>query len=92
MKYLIAYDISDNKLRGAIVKMLEEFAYREQKSVFIADFQESEVLSIKERLKSCLRGKAGYSIMLTPICGKCIQKIWTMGNMQIGNTQEIVVI
>ena len=38
MKYIIAYDIPETKIRSKIAKYLEGVAYRIQFSVFMGDF------------------------------------------------------
>ena len=56
MKYLICYDISDDKCRRKVVKYLESLAYRIQYSVFRADCTREQLNKIKNRLVSLSEG------------------------------------
>jgi len=49
MRYLICYDIPDNKTRDNIVKYLERFAWRVQYSVFSCRLETERATSSLER-------------------------------------------
>ena len=40
MKYLICYDIAEQRIRQRVVKVLERRAHRLQYSVFVGEFKE----------------------------------------------------
>jgi CRISPR-associated protein Cas2 len=46
MKYLVAYDISDNKRRRKIFKLLKGFGYNIQKSVFEIPIDNQTIINI----------------------------------------------
>jgi len=51
MRYIIAYDISNNKLRNRLVKILEKYGERTQYSVFEFDLTEKEFKNLVSELK-----------------------------------------
>lgn len=71
MKYLICYDISEDKIRDKIVKYLEGFSYRIQFSVFTCDLAMEKADKIWKELCS-IAGKAKNPLLLmVPVCKSC---------------------
>ena len=70
MKYLICYDIKENRIRRQIVKYLEGFAFRIQESVFSCEV--SDLLAWTARA-SHPRPR------IVPICKTCERSIWMHG-------------
>ena len=50
MKYLICYDIAEQRIRQRVIKVLERRARRLQYSVFVGDFKECEYKALREQL------------------------------------------
>ncbi|MCD6460506.1 CRISPR-associated endonuclease Cas2 [bacterium] len=78
MKYAIAYDITSNKRRNKVVKILMGCAYRVQKSVFEGFFTLNELNQIKIKLDKAINAKTD-SIRFFPICDSCNKKIDIIG-------------
>jgi CRISPR-associated protein Cas2 len=55
MYVIISYDITDNKLRNKIAKLLEKYGFRVQKSVFEAYIKPNQFEQMKRRLKNLLK-------------------------------------
>lgn len=83
MKYLICYDISDNKCRRRVVKCLESMARRLQYSVFVADCSPTKIEEAKKQLWLLVSGVDGCYITIAPLCQACAEKI-----MQYGKERE----
>lgn len=79
MKYLICYDISDDKCRRRVVKYLESLAYRIQYSVFRANCTREQLDKIKNRLISISEGYDDVIITIIPICASCEAGTWQYG-------------
>jgi len=58
----ITYDISWTKARNQIVKILESYGFRVQKSVFEIEITESQYLRIKKQLEIILNKADNYYI------------------------------
>ncbi len=74
MKYAIAYDISDDKRRRHVVKILMGVAYRVQKSVFEGILSSDEIKEITTKLADIINPKQD-SVRFYPLCESCNSKI-----------------
>lgn len=81
MKYLISYDITDDKLRTQISKYLEEFATRLQFSLFICDVDRTRAKAIWTRLvqMAATDDERGL-VLMTPLCKTCEKGMKIKGN------------
>lgn len=55
--YLVAYDVCDNKRRRRLLKVLEDYAYRVQYSVFEMCVGESELKKIQNWIEKVINKK-----------------------------------
>ncbi len=78
MKYAVAYDITSNRKRNKVVKMLLGCAYRVQKSVFEGFFTADELDQLKVKLGKVINPKTD-SVRFFPICDSCNRKIDILG-------------
>lgn len=81
MKYIICYDVSDNKCRRQIVKYLEAMAQRIQYSVFLADCSTKRILAAKKKLWEMAAKAKGTSITIAPLCNECQSKVQQYGEV-----------
>ena len=75
--YLIAYDISNDKIRGKIAKYLEKRGIRIQKSVFALEVSKRKIQYIMKDLES-LQKNDGV-IHLFSVCKTCLNKSKVLG-------------
>jgi CRISPR-associated protein Cas2 len=55
MFYVVSFDISDDRIRYRVVKVLKAYGYRVQKSVFeCPDLTEKRFLTLKDRLEALI--------------------------------------
>lgn len=80
MQCIICYDISEDKLRGRLVKYLEKFACRIQYSVFIADLSAEHQKNVKSQIRKIIKGADHPMVVLAPICQNCFIKLWKIGD------------
>ena len=71
MKYLICYDIPDDKTRENIVNYLERFAWRVQYSVFSCRLEKAEAVLVWNDLLAIAAETEGNSILMVPLCKSC---------------------
>lgn len=71
MKYLISYDISDDKVRDKIVRYLEGFAFRLQYSVFACNLKTAEAKTVWQDLISIAAEDEGGNILMAALCKSC---------------------
>jgi len=71
---VVAYDVSDDKRRNRVVKVLEKHGVRVNYSVFECMFTESRYVKVQEELKNKINEKED-TIIYYPICVNCFTKI-----------------
>ncbi|MGM9580869.1 MAG: CRISPR-associated endonuclease Cas2 [Anaerovibrio sp.] len=84
MRYLICYDIADDRRRKKVSALLEEDAFRIQESVFVGEFTAQELKKIKASLKKLAHvdgeKEAVDSVHIYPLCDACWKKVWQIGS------------
>lgn len=79
MKYIICYDIKEDRIRTRVVKYLEARALRVQYSVFTCRATSAQMNEIREELL-CITKTANHPLLLVaPICRACEQGMWMHG-------------
>ncbi len=70
MFYLISYDISDDKRRAKILKILKSYGVRVQFSVFEGDSTGRTIRELKSKIREIIDLKID-SVRLYPLCDNC---------------------
>ena len=83
MRYVIAYDVVDDRKRTRLAEVLLDYGERVQKSVFEADLKRSEVQEIVQRVSHLIAPED--SLRFYPMCETCARGILTSGQ----KTQEL---
>lgn len=71
MRYLISYDISNDRVRDKIVRYLEGFAFRLQYSVFTCNLKTADAKNVWRDLISIAAGDESGNVLMTPLCKSC---------------------
>ncbi|MBE8953407.1 MAG: CRISPR-associated endonuclease Cas2 [Quinella sp. 1Q7] len=71
MRYIICYDIPDDKTRGNIVNYLEGFAWRVQYSVFSCRLDRAQAALVWKDLLAISDATEGNSVLMVPLCKAC---------------------
>jgi CRISPR-associated protein Cas2 len=80
MFYLISYDISDNKRRAKIAKLLEGFGQRVLESVFECDLNPRAYTVLRTRLNKRIRPTEGDQMRIYRMCANCIGNAEVIGS------------
>ena len=75
MRYIICYDIPDDKTRTNIVNYLEQFAWRVQYSVFSCRLDNAGAASVWKDLLAIADETQGNSVLMIPLCKSCEKKL-----------------
>lgn len=78
MRYVISYDIEDNKIRTKLSKLLVGYGVRVQYSVFECEIPEKRFQKLYENIFRLTEGVEG-SVRFYSICKNCENKIVTIG-------------
>lgn len=77
--YVVAYDISSNRRRTKVHKVLSGFGRWTQYSLFECYLSEKEYLQLRARLDKILE-EGRDSIRFYPLCRSCEGKVETVGS------------
>jgi len=78
MKYVICYDIEDNKIRKKVSELLEGYGVRVNFSVFEADLKRDEVIFLLKEIKKIV--SKSDSVRFYHLCKNCIEKSFEVCN------------
>lgn len=93
MRYIISYDISDNKLRNKLVKILEKYGERVQYSSFEFELNKEDFNNLMSELKveGFLRKKKGYKLFIYKIKPHLVRQIKRIGYQASLDSNYIIV-
>jgi len=78
MRYVIAYDIADDRRRHQVAKFLEGWGRRVQESVFECDLSTEELEEVVSHLKALMNASEDRC-HLYRICGECAPRRRALG-------------
>ncbi|MEJ5300491.1 MAG: CRISPR-associated endonuclease Cas2 [Thermodesulforhabdaceae bacterium] len=88
MFYVVTFDISDDRIRYRVVKVLKGYGYRVQKSVFeCPHLTEEKLMRLVRRLEALIDFKTD-SIRYYAQCGSCLNKVLISGYGRKPKTEE----
>jgi CRISPR-associated protein Cas2 len=90
--YVIAYDVTDDKRRNKVVKLLQKYGKRSNYSVFECMVTDAQLSNIRKSLLAIIDTKDCDSIAFYPICLNCFAKISYLPPKAISNPPKIIVI
>jgi len=79
MKYIICYDIKEDRVRARVVKYLEARALRVQYSVFTCRASAVQMEEMRTELLRLLRTANAQLLLIAPLCRACKQAVWMHG-------------
>ena len=87
MFYMVCFDIVDDRIRYRVVKILKEYGYRVQKSVFeCSRLSESQFLRMMHRIEDCIDHSVD-SVRYDALCKGCVHRVEFSG---IGDAPQAV--
>ncbi|MGQ4808496.1 CRISPR-associated endoribonuclease Cas2 [Candidatus Entotheonellaceae bacterium PAL068K] len=92
MFYVVAYDISSDKRRLKVAKILEDFGDRAQYSVFEMQLDRADQLDeLQQRLQTVIDpGSDGVRVYF--LCRACREKAVVLGQGQIYRDEDVYII
>ena len=80
-RYIVAYDISDDKRRTRVSKRLESFGDRLQYSVFTCDLNDRERIDLSTSLETLINQREDQVIFVSlgPADGNAPQRVLALG-------------
>ncbi len=92
--YVVSYDISSDKLRGKIFKLLKNYGKHIQFSVFECELSGKQYSTLYRELMGLMQGQPEGNIRIYDLCGMCSKNIRVIGvaEKQKEEEDEIIVI
>ena len=93
MRYIISYDISEDKLRNKVARVLEEFGERVQFSVFECELTKEQYsnLIVKLQTLSLLIPRQKYKIYIYKVEPHLIKEIRRVGKKPVIDKDVLVI-
>lgn len=88
MRYVIVYDIEDDRTRDRVAKVLERYGERVQKSVFECVLEPEALDRLTGRLAKELGDPQTGNIRVYRLCANCLEASFGLGELAPGTTGE----
>jgi CRISPR-associated protein Cas2 len=88
--YVIVYDISSDRRRSKVHKILSGFGQWTQYSLFECYLSEKEYLQLRAKMDTIL-AESDDSVRFYPLCGACESKVETVGSPPPGKPELYLV-
>ena len=79
MRILVSYDISNDKRRRHVAKIMEGYGYRVQYSVFECDLDANKLAELQKRLTPLVHAKEWESVRIYPLTLDCADRVIVLG-------------
>lgn len=90
MRYVVSYDIADDRRRDRVAEMLKGFGRRIQESVFLAELDEELASEMRSRFGKMLHGEDCGHVFV--ICGACIDRAEVFGRGQLESDSDFYIV
>jgi len=90
MHHVLSYDITNDKRRRKLVKLMEEVALRVQYSVFETSLSRKEVRLLVEQSLEFVRPSEGDSLRIYRICKTCAEHFQQIGGREVDWEKDFV--
>jgi len=87
--YLLSYDITSDKRRRKLVRIMESVARRVQFSVFEASISQGDLRKIIEKSRMFVKEEEGDSLRIYRICASCQKQCVQIGGINIDWESDI---
>jgi CRISPR-associated protein Cas2 len=91
MRYVIAYDIADDRRRARLAKRLESVAERVQGSVFEADLNDKALARLQEQVVKLIDTDVD-GVRFYRLCGECAGVVNIIGQSKIVRPPDLVIV
>jgi len=91
MRYVIAYDVSDNARRTRVARRLESVGERVQGSVFEADLNEKTLARLTMQLEKVI-DPAVDGVRFYRLCGECVREVRCVGQSKVVLPPGVVIV
>lgn len=87
MRYVVAYDVADARLRERVANLLSGYGLRVQESVFECQLTDSGRQELLQKLAQLVPREGTFSVRIYRVCRQCAADSWVLGENP-GVTQD----
>lgn len=84
MRYVVTYDIEDDRTRRRVAEVLERYGERVQLSVFECALDDGQLRRLGQALERLLQEKPGGDVRLYRTCARCLEASFGLGDLEEG--------
>ena len=88
MRLAITYDISDDRVRTRVYKILEKYGAWKQYSVFELEINDIQRVKLEDEIRAQI--SADDKVRLYQFCERCVKNIKDLGEKTPENTSNVV--
>lgn len=88
MRLVVTYDISDNKIRNRVYKILEKYGAWKQYSVFELDITAVQRVEMEDEIKTEI--ESTDKVRIYSLCDRCVKNIVDIGQKTPDKKSNIV--
>lgn len=88
MRLVVTYDISDNKIRNRIYRILEKYGAWKQYSVFELDITAVQRVELEDEIKSEI--ESTDKVRIYSLCGRCVNNVVDIGQKTTDKKSNII--
>jgi len=88
MRLAVAYDISENRTRTRVYKILERYGAWKQYSVFELNIDRVQRVQMEDEIRAEI--EAGDKVRVYQLCDKCVKNIEDLGEKSPEKTSNVV--
>lgn len=92
MRIVVSYDVSDDRRRRKVARILEGYGYRVQYSVFECDLDADQARALQQRLRPLISKRAGESVRFYPLCADCRERIGVIGADTARQLEAVIIV
>lgn len=89
--FIISYDITNNRVRYRLARLLKDYGKRVQRSVFEANLGENRLARLRQRLSAVTLEK-NDSIRVYRLCKDCLKTVQIWGTGQVTRKAEVYIL
>lgn len=88
MRLAVAYDISEDRIRTRVYKVLEKYGAWKQYSVFELEIDEVQRVEMEDEIKAQI--DAGDRVRIYQLCDRCVKNIKDLGEKSPERKSNVV--
>jgi len=91
MFVVVSYDITDDRIRFRVAKLMKSYGTRVQKSVFECSLDDRRYLTMKQEIEKLIDWEED-GVRYYVLCGTCVKNVEISGLGVVTEDEEVVIV